>query len=186
MVKITELPLGTNLYEQVQKKKRQTASKKTVSLVEDGDVQGAINSLTHKQKAFVEEFVKDLNASAAVLRAGYATKYPNRIGTQLLENPGIRLAIDALRNEANSKPGTITRDTVLKQIVKTMKDAESDGQHNTVLRAAELLARHLGMFIERQEISGPDGEAIRYEKVQEDAADFRSAIARLASRSGTE
>jgi hypothetical protein len=44
------------------------------------------------------------------------------------------------------------------------------------------MARALGMFIERKEISGPNGDAIRYQQVQEAADAFTSAINGLIER----
>lgn len=43
-----------------------------------------VRPLTPKQALFVEEYLKDFNASQAVLRAGYKTKNPDAFGSQLL------------------------------------------------------------------------------------------------------
>ena len=99
-----------------------------------------------------------------------------------MENPAVRIAIDALRAERN-KSSDVTKDFVLRGIQKAIKLAEESGNLNALLRGHELLARHLGMFIERTEISGPDGEAIKYEeKIKEDVADFTRSIASIANR----
>jgi len=133
--------------------------------------------------AFCEEFLVDFNATQAVVRAGYKTQFPNRIGYQLLQNPAIRITIDALKAQ-RAQHSDVTKDFVLKKIVKTLEKAEADGNHNATLRAAELLARHLGMFVERTEISGPDGKAIEMEqKVKEDVEAFTSTITKLSKRS---
>lgn len=45
--------------------------------------------MTKKQKRFVEEYLIDLNATQAAIRAGYKAGSPQRaseIGTQLLQN----------------------------------------------------------------------------------------------------
>jgi phage terminase small subunit len=175
------LPLHTNKALAMQKAKRKKISDKSQQAIDDGDIQAVIDSLSGKQVAFCEEYLRDLNATQAVLRAGYNTRFPNRIAFQLMENPAIRIAIDALRAERN-KNSDVTKDFVLKGIQKAIRLAEESGNLNALLRGHELLARHLGMFVERTEISGPDGEAIKMEqKVKEDVADFTSKLSRLAS-----
>ena len=51
--------------------------------------------LTDKQKRFVDEYLIDLNATAAAIRAGYSRKTANRIGQQNLSKLDIRSAIDS-------------------------------------------------------------------------------------------
>lgn len=149
----------------------------------NGDIQAVIEKLSEKQRKFCDEYIIDFNATQAVLRAGYDTKYPNRMGREFLEHPGIRAVLHHLTTE-RAKEVLIKPDYVINKITKTIERAESDNNHSAVLRGCELLARHLGMFIERQEISGPDGGAIKYEKVREAADAFTSAISGLIERSG--
>ena len=141
--------------------------------------------LTVKQKMFVEEYLMDFNASQAVLRAGYNTKNPSHMGSAMLRNPKIREAIEDLIRERRER-SFVNEDYVLRKIVNTLEKCEKEENFNAtaVLRAAELLAKHLGMFVDKQEISGPDGGAIQMEKVQNDATDFTRSIARLAQRGG--
>ena len=44
----------------------------------------AKGKLTEKQKRFVQEYLVDLNATAAARRAGYSEKTADRIGPELL------------------------------------------------------------------------------------------------------
>jgi len=186
MINFDELPLHTNKVTALKKEKRKKISDKSQRAVDSGDVQSVVDSLTERQRRFCEEYLIDLNATQAVTRAGYSTKYPNRIAFQLMENTAIRIAIDGLRAERN-KGSDVTKDFVLRGIQKAIRLAEESGNLNALLRGHELLARHLGMFIERTEISGPDGDAIKMEqKIKEDVADFTSSIARLARRGSSE
>lgn len=161
---------------------RKSTSARSLKAIETGDINQVIASLSPRQQMFVEEYCKDYNATKAAERAGYKGSNLPVVGFQLTENRAIQMAVEAHKQK---RPGysDVTKDYVLRKIMKTIENAEEDGQHQAVLRGAELLARHLGMFVERTEISGPDGEAIKYEKTVEDAADFTSAIARLAKRS---
>jgi len=178
---LKELPLHTNKAVAIQKEKRKKITQKAEKAIESGDLQSVIDALSEKQRRFCEEFLVDLNATQAVVRAGYNTKYPNRIAFQLMENPAIRIAIDALRMERD-KNTDVTKDFVLQKMVKLLRAAEEAGNLNAALRAVELLAKHKGMFVERTEISGPDGDAIEIKKIEEDVADFTSAITRLVDR----
>lgn len=53
------------------------------------------NTHADKRAAFVREYLLDLNATQAAIRAGYAKKTANREGSRLLSNVDIRAAIDA-------------------------------------------------------------------------------------------
>ena len=179
------LPLHTNKAIALKKEKRKKVSGKSQAAIDSGSIQDVIDSLTERQRRFCEEFLVDLNATQAVTRAGYNTKWPNRIAFQLMENPAIRIAIDGLRAE-RSKSSDVTKDSVLRGIQKAIRLAEESKNTGAMLRGYELLARHLGMFIERTEISGPDGGAIEMEqKTKANVADFNSRMARLVERGRT-
>lgn len=156
---------------------------KIQAALDAGNIQEVIDNLTVKQRRFVEEYVVDFNGAAAVLRAGYTTKWAKRLAHEMLKHPGIRAAIDAITLERASE-SVIKPEYVINKITKTIEKAEEANNHNAVLRGCELLARHLGMFIERQEISGPNGDAIQIKRVQEAADAFTSAIAGLIERGG--
>lgn len=51
-------------------------------------------TLTHKQRAFAMEYVKDWNATQAAIRAGYSTETAGVIGHENLRKPEIRRFID--------------------------------------------------------------------------------------------
>lgn len=176
--------MATKLRAQDYKKTRDSMKPKIQRALDEGNVQEVIDNLTVKQRRFVEEYLIDFNGAAAVLRAGYNTKYPNRLAHEMLFHPGIKAAIDHVTLERASA-SVLKPDYVIQKITKTIEKAENDNNHNAVLRGCELLARHLGMFIERQEISGPNGDAIKIKQVQDAADAFTSAIACLIER-GTE
>ena len=46
--------------------------------------------LTAKQQRFVDEYLIDLNATQAAIRAGYTPKYANTNASKLLQNTTIR------------------------------------------------------------------------------------------------
>lgn len=73
-------------------------------------------ALPAKQQAFVREYLVDLNASAAYLRAGYKTGNADVLGPRLLGNAGIAAAVQAGMDERSERV-KITGDQVLKNII---------------------------------------------------------------------
>lgn len=53
-----------------------------------------MSKLTHKQRAFVDEYMKDFNATQAALRAGYSPKSARTIGPENLSKPVIDAEIE--------------------------------------------------------------------------------------------
>lgn len=87
--------------------------------------------MTPKQQRFVEEYLVDLNASAAARRAGYRGD-PNTIGPRLLANVGVGAAIAAAQQERSERT-KIDADWVLRTLAaeKTADLAEIfDDDHN--------------------------------------------------------
>lgn len=150
--------------------------------IDAGDAEACFDALTPKQQRFCEEFLKDLNASRAVIRAGYKTANANRVGHELRQKPGIKFALDGLMAERADKV-KVDANFVIQKVLKSLERAEQKENETAVLRAAELLAKHLGMFVEKHEVSGPEAGAIELERrTREDVAAFTSSIARLARR----
>lgn len=71
--------------------------------------------LTPKQERFVEEYMIDLNATAAARRAGYSERNADKIGPELLGKSRVREAIEAKKAERSEKIG-ITAEEVVKLI----------------------------------------------------------------------
>ncbi len=133
-------------------------------------------ALTPRQRLFCKEYIVDFNGQAACVRAGYNTKNPDRIVNQLLRNQGVATFIEYLRASAQAKIMSVDPDYVIQGIVKIVqKEAAKDGDK---LRGYELLARVLGMFIDKQEITGKDGGAIELEqrRVEEEEAVFLNML----------
>lgn len=73
--------------------------------------------LTDKQARFVEEYLIDLNATQAAIRAGYSEKGAEVQGHQLLRNPKVSDAVQAAKLE-RSKRTEITADAVVKELAR--------------------------------------------------------------------
>lgn len=115
-----------------------------------GRRRGGDVALTEKQKAFVQEYLVDLNATAAAKRAGYSEKNADKIGSELLGKTGVSKAIQKAMLD-RQKRTEITQDRVLLEIGKVaFRDAsdlpESALKYQNKLEALEMLAKHLGLF----------------------------------------
>jgi phage terminase small subunit len=73
--------------------------------------------LTRKQELFVAEYLIDLNATRAAVRAGYSPKTAYSQGQRVLRNVEIHKAIQAAMDKRAEKL-EITADRVLKEIAK--------------------------------------------------------------------
>lgn len=75
------------------------------------------NELTAKQRAFVREYLIDLNATQAAIRAGYSEKTAGQVGAENLKKPEIAKAVDAAM-KIRAERTDITADRVLKELAK--------------------------------------------------------------------
>lgn len=73
--------------------------------------------LTPKQKRFVEEYLIDLNATQAAIRAGYSQRTADRIGPELLGKTCISEAIQAAI-AARSARTEVTQDRVIQELAR--------------------------------------------------------------------
>lgn len=125
--------------------------------------------MTEKQKLFCDEYLIDLNATQAAIRAGYSEKYAHTNVSKLLQNTTIREYIEnriaekedkliANQNEVLKYLTSVMRGESKSEIVvvenigdymseaRTMEKAPDEKER---LKAAELLGKAHMMFSER-------------------------------------
>lgn len=73
--------------------------------------------MTKKQKKFVEEYLIDLNATQAAIRAGYSPETAGSIGAENLKKPEIKSRIDKAMAERSRRTG-INQDRVLQELAR--------------------------------------------------------------------
>ncbi|WP_040209858.1 terminase small subunit [Clostridium polynesiense] len=73
--------------------------------------------LTAKQKRFIEEYLIDLNATQAAIRAGYSPATAYSIGNENLKKPEVRACIDKAMAERSKRTG-VNADRVLMELAK--------------------------------------------------------------------
>jgi phage terminase small subunit len=109
--------------------------------------------LTPKQDMFVREYLIDLNATQAAIRAGYSAKTAAQIGEENLRKPDIAKAIQAGMDQRSQRTN-ITAEEVLANIKRIAQKAEDMDDNGNALRANELLGKHLKLFTDKIEQSG--------------------------------
>lgn len=73
--------------------------------------------LTAKQKRFVEEYLIDLNATQAAIRAGYSPNSARDIGSENLTKPHIRARVEEALAERSKRTG-INADRVVRELAR--------------------------------------------------------------------
>ena len=112
-----------------------------------------MKELHPKQRRFVDEYMIDLNATQAAIRAGYRAKRAYSTGCKNLRKPEIANALQLAFAEKEQKAGRSAL-AVLKDIQQVTKDALAAGNFMAALRGLELEGKHIGMFKERLDVAG--------------------------------
>lgn len=130
-----------------------------------------MSRMTNKQKRFCDEYLIDLNATQAAIRAGYSKKTANRIATENLSKLVIKEYIEA--RMAEKEDSLIAKqDEVLKYLTSVLRGTSKSeivvvegvgmGESQAVkvnkapdekerLKAAELLGKRYGLYTEKIE-----------------------------------
>ena len=126
--------------------------------------------MNDKQRRFCEEYLIDLNATQAAIRAGYAPKTAYSQGQRLLKDVEIAETITKLKSVQSERTG-ITADKVLEELSKVafFPAEECELKASDKLRALELIGKHIGMFK-----SDADADAPALEKLDKILAEVRS------------
>ena len=164
--------------------------------------------ISEKAKRFAEEYLVDLNATQAAIRAGYAPGSAGVTGSKLLKSANVKSIVDAAMKERGERT-SITADAVLQELwriarsditkaldgrgcllpigemppeakaaiasLDTEEVFEGQGEERVQVgvsrklrnwdktKALELVGKHLGMWRDKVEVSGKDGEALTVE-----------------------
>lgn len=118
-------------------------------------------ALTAKQQRFVEEYLVDLNATQAAIRAGYSEKTARSQGQRLLTKVDIQKAL-ARRQETYAKRVEWTVEEILADLRAIATDPAQ--RPSDRLKAYELGGKHLGMFTDKLEVAGANGGPIQVQQ----------------------
>ena len=138
-------------------------------------------ALTPKQERFVAEYLIDLNATQAAIRAGYSQKTAGQIGEQNLKKLEIAEAVKKAMGRRADR-NSVTQDEVISGLreLRDMAMGKKPMRVTEILRvsgkppktieldvkvfeaaaakgALELLGKHIGMFKDKVELTGSGG-----------------------------
>lgn len=126
-----------------------------------------VDKLTAKQQRFCDEYLIDLNATQAAIRAGYSGKNANNIASENLAKPNIQKYI---RDRMAEKETSLIADQneILEYLTSVLRGeceagmiVDKNGDKAATpdlpgvkdrLRAAELLGKRYGLFVEKVDL----------------------------------
>ena len=128
-------------------------------------------ALTPKQQAFISEYMIDLNATQAAIRAGYSPKTAMEQGYQLLHKTSVAEVIAEEQSKRAGKAGLSSK-WVLKRLQdisdrcmtaepvmmregnEWVESGEYKFDSSGANKSTELIGKHLGMFTDKLEVNG--------------------------------
>ena len=120
--------------------------------------------MTPKQKRFCDEYLIDLNATQAAIRAGYSRRTASSIGFENLNKPQIKEYIKA-RMAEKEKELIADQDEVLRYLTAVLRGEDLDERtfftkegpepygiknQDNQMKAAELLGKRYGLWDKKQ------------------------------------
>ena len=112
--------------------------------------------LTPKQQRFVDEYLIDLNATQAAIRAGYSPKTSEQQGFQLLKKTSVSEAIEQAQKE-RQKRTLVTQDDVIRGLLTEAELQGEGSSHSARVSAWAHLGKHLNMFTDKIDHTSSDG-----------------------------
>jgi phage terminase small subunit len=130
--------------------------------------------LTPKQKAFAREYVKEGNGTQAAIKAGYSKNAAQEIAYENLRKPQIKEVIEA-KQAILAEKAQVSAEFVINNFLEILnfnkqveEFTQGDGENVRVkkkmidaqaaLKASELLGKHLGLFVDKLQVTGKDGK----------------------------
>lgn len=141
--------------------------------------------LNPKQLKFIEHYLATGNATQSYIVAGYKSRgHAAEVGAQqLLRNTEVRKAIDEAARAAADR-AEITATWVLERLkIEALREGEGSS-HAARVKAIELLGKTLKLFVDKQELSGPDGTPLEHGHRISLTAEDLDAADRLAPMAG--
>lgn len=134
----------------------------------------ANGKLSPKQERFCMEYIKDLNAKQAAIRAGYAPKRAGEQGYELSQKPGVKARLAEIM-AAKNKELIADQDEILQYLTSVLRGQnksieivvegtgdgtsaartmEKEPSEKDRLKAAELLGKRYGLYTDKLSMEG--------------------------------
>lgn len=146
--------------------------------VGSGNIIREVIAVTDKQKRFCDEYLIDLNATQAAIRAGYSKKTANRIGAENLSKPDIKSYIDE-RLKKMQDESIAKADEVLKYLTSVMRGesrsqvviatplgaerVDKPPEEKDKLKAADMLGKYYALYTEKSKVDADLNFEVRFD-----------------------
>lgn len=117
----------------------------------------ALPLLNAKHEAFCQNMAKGMGVNEAYIAAGYNSNPSG--ASKLYAKPDITIRITQLQTKA-AKQAEFTLQDMIKQLDADRDFAREKGAAAAAITASMGKAKVLGMLVDKQEVSGPDGGPI--------------------------
>ena len=114
-------------------------------------------NFTAKQSRFIDEFMLDMNATQAAIRAGYSPRSARVIAQETLLNPAVQAELQA-RQAAESERLGVTRQQVVAGLLEAAQMARENSDPGGMVRAFSTLGQMMGFYPSRHhrmQVSAP-------------------------------
>ena len=123
--------------------------------------------MTDKQKRFCDEYLKDLNATKAAIRAGYSKKYAHTNASKLLQNTTVKEYIgeqlDKMHSESIAQSDEVLRyltavmrgESRSQVVIATPMGAErvdKPPEEKDRLKAADMLGKYYALYTDKSKV----------------------------------
>ena len=142
-----------------------------------------MSELTPKQRRFVDEYLIDLNATQAAIRAGYSNRRGRQQGSRLLKYSHVAEAVRA-GQQMLAERAQVSAESVLEKLADLRDGAAAKGQFSVALRAEELRGKHIGMFADRKPGSVRRLEEMTEEEILESLGISEDEVDKVISSAG--
>lgn len=122
--------------------------------------------LSAKQEQFCREYLVDLNATQAAIRAGYSPKTAQEQASRLLSNVMVAARVAELKQNRIEKVSRTAQDA-LNDLFLYTREAHENGDLRTAMKGIELQLKHFGELTDKvkQEVTGANGGPVSSELV---------------------
>lgn len=107
--------------------------------------------ITPEEEIFCREYLASMDLTKAITAAGYTGSHPTVTARRWLNKPKVRDRLQQMQKRDEIR-ADITRDKYHQMLTETYERAMADGDYAGANRAAELLGKSMGYFVEQKAI----------------------------------
>jgi len=97
-------------------------------------------TLTVKQKAFIDAYMKTFSPKQAALEAGYSKNNPSKVGYNVMQSEGVRAEIQRRMEERKKALEVVPFEAIIQRLVEITLDPASPQREQ--MKAADLLIKY--------------------------------------------